>query len=255
MVTQNSVDNYLLAFPGGICLPNVKYSRVNFIAGTTGNNDIYTAPAGRRALVMFSNMINQNSSTSTCNPAWKISGTYYNMAANASTIPSNVAVGVGVLIDTSDCGFVLEPAETLAWNCQRINVSVYTSIIEFDNSGPVTLKTAKIIGLTTGNNTVYTVPAGKKAIIFSGNGLPFSATNNGGIWVSVGTTTLTGGTINLVPSGGSVSTANQIYGGTFFSNATVNVKCQAVLQSGDFINVTSGITDATCLAAVNVLEF
>lgn len=253
MATQNGVDNYLISFPGGICLPNVKYSRANFIAGAAGNNDIYTAPAGRRALVMFSNMVNQNGSSRTCNPAWKISGTYYNMNANSTSVPASSPLGV--LMDINDGGFVLEPGETLAWNCQNLNMSVYSQIIEFDNSAPASLKTVKIIGITSGNNTVYTVPAGKKAIIFSGNGLPFGSTNNGGIWCSVGTTPLTSCTVNLVPSGGSVTTANQIYGGTFFASACANVKCQATLQSGDFVNVTSGVTDATCMAAVNVLEF
>lgn len=80
---------------------------------------------------------------------------------------------------------------------------------------------------------IYTVPAGKKALIDQ-----MSAANT-----DASTRTLT---VNVVPSGGSVSAANQVTpGASIAANTAVSLsemKSQ-ILEAGDFISIKASAAD------------
>lgn len=245
MATQNPVNNNLIISTGGISLTNVKYPRATLNSSASGLNDVYTCPSGRRAWVGYSGLRNQNAAIRTMRPSWKISGTYYNMNSNNTQVSSS-----GYNFDSNDNGMILEAGETIAWDAQTSLLNSYTQIIEFDATNA--LKTAKIIGVTSGDNTVYTCPSGKKAIITTGNGLPLGATINGSIWVSA--STAINGIIYIVPNGGSPGASNKYYGTAFASGTAKNVNIQAVLSPGDAIVFNSDVTSSTSLVAVNIVE-
>lgn len=247
MVTQNKVNNYLLSLPGGICLQNVKYPRANVNNSVSGNNDAYTVPANRRAIVLTSSMRSGSGSTATIVQNWKISGTYYNTNFSAISLLTGTYLG-----DVSDGGFIMEAAESISFNSNQTAINLFAQIIEFDTT--VALKTNKTLGATNGDQTIYTCPAGKKAAIMTGNGQILGMTNSGFL-----ISNNSGGTIvsniYLVPSGGSKG-ANNLYRGSISTTTgtATRITCGAILSAGDFIVWNCNTTNANALCAVTILE-
>jgi hypothetical protein len=123
--------------------------------------------------------------------------------------------------------------------------------MEFDNTAP--LKTSKVVSMGNGNNTIYTCPAGKKAVILdqwvalnlSLKKLYYfnnSGSSNSIVWYAV-------------PNGGSTGATNQLQTETV-SNATLSVRQGGgwMLNAGDFLVCNTPIGTATQTGWVNVWE-
>ncbi len=247
MAIQNSVNQFLTMVSGAISLPGVKYARANVNSSINGNNDSYTVPTGKRALVLFSNFRSQSASTATLIQNWKISGTYYNTTFSAISLTTGAVAN-----DTADGGFVMEAGESISYNSNQTTINIFTQIVEFDNTAA--LKTVKTIGATNGDQTIYTVPAGKKAILVSGNGQPLGSGNQG-FFISNNSGGSITSNIYLVPSGGSKGTSNLFRGSISTANgAATRLNCGAVLSAGDFIVWNCGTTNANALCAVTLVE-
>lgn len=248
MVLQNLVDNYLTALPGGICLPAVKYPRANINNSASGNNDVYTVPAGRRTIVLTSSFRSQSASTATISQNWKISGTYYNTSIAATSLGAGLYSG-----DTTDGGFIMEAGELISFNSNQTAINMFVQLVEFDNTA--TLKTAKVLGATNGDQTIYTVPAGKKAAIMTGNGQIWGM-NNAGFLLGNNTGSTLTSNIYLVPNGGSKGASNLFRGSISTATATATrINCGAILSAGDFIVWNCNTANANAVCAVTVMEF
>lgn len=247
MAVQNNVNQFLTMLSGAISLPAVKYARANVNSSVNGNNDSYTVPAGRRALVLFSTLRSQSGSTATIIQNWKISGTYYNTLFSAISLTTGA-----VASDTADGGFVMEAGESISYNSNQTAINMFTQIVEFDNTA--NLKTVKTIGATNGDQTIYTVPTGKTAIIVSGNGQPLGCTNRG-FFISNNSGGSITSNIYLVPNGGSKGTSNLFRGSVSTANgAATRINAGAVLSAGDFIVWNCNTTNANALCAVTLVE-
>lgn len=247
MAIQNNVNQYLNEMSGALCLINVKYPRANINNSASGNNDVYTVPSGRRAIVLFSNYRSQSGSSATLVQNWKISGTYYTTTFSAITVSAGA-----VAADGSSGGFIMEAGESLSYNSTQTAINTFSQIVEFDNLS--TLKTVKTIGATNGDQTVYTVPTGKKAILVSGNGQPLGCSNSG-FFISNNSGGSITSNIYLVPNGGSKGANNLLRGSLSTSNGLCSrINCGAVLSAGDFIVWNCNTTNANALCAVTLVE-
>jgi hypothetical protein len=126
----------------------------------TGDTDLYTAPTGKRALLLPARAANFNpaNGTVTAYLQVKVSGTYYRINANTAVV---VTVGTSLTAGGIGSGpVILEPGESIAINCAtNTGLNLWLGLIEFDTSAPY--KTVKVLGPSTGDNTLYTCPAGK----------------------------------------------------------------------------------------------
>lgn len=243
------------AFAGSLCLtpagtiaPNAafKSSIKNFSA--TGNSDLYTCPANKRAIITEMTVFNGHASTSATLVAMlKIGGVYYPASASTSIIAQSTG--------SRSVTYVLEAGEILAVNMTQQPFNVVVSIMEFDNTSNI--KSAKLTTstLTSGDNTVYTVPNGKSALVLnntltmcSGTQGTFTAGNNSGGSVTY--------KWNVVPSGGSVGTTNQMSASVAASSGTGTSQTLTgfTMGAGDFISVNLSSGTADQIAFVTVVE-
>lgn len=232
----------------GVMLPSMAFKRGVVAALATGDTDLYTCPTGKRALIVAARLSGIPAAGSVTGfLEIKVSGTYYRTT-------SNNTVTTAQNFNFSNVGIVLEAAEILAINCATsTGATVFFDIIEFDNTAP--LFTKKVLGPAAGDQTVYTVPAGKSAIITQIGGPPFSS-------AGVATFVADGGgnrvwKAHIVASAGSPTTANQAVPSTTTNLSTVsNINVSGGMTAADFINLNS-TTNLAGLAAIfwmNIIE-
>src|SRR5260370_7455327 len=95
-----------------------------------------------------------NATTLTCLAEVKISGVYHTF-----DFISN-ALGIGSYGRTQSMApFLLHAGEGFSVNCDHSGGTAWASIIEFDASANI--NDARLFSLASGNNTLFTVPAGK----------------------------------------------------------------------------------------------
>ena len=165
------------------------------VALAVGDNDLYTVPANRKAMVMVGTADNTTGAPINVYPTIKVAGTTYR-------IGTTVSVGA-----TSSTGvthnFIHEPGDVIGCNAAAIGVNYSITIIEFDSSSPV--KTARVLDTINGDSTIYTLPAGKVAYALT------NSINTGGGNVNYcGTTGAPNIAIHLVASGGVANAGNQV---------------------------------------------
>jgi hypothetical protein len=243
------------AFAGSMCLtpagtiaPNAAFKSSIKTFSATGNSDLYTCPANKRAIITEMTVFNGHATNSSTLVAMlKIGGVYYPASASTSVLAQSTG--------SRSVTYVLEAGEILAVNMSQQPFNVVVSIMEFDNTS--NLKSAKLTTstLTSGDNTVYTVPNGKSALVLnntltmcSGTQGTFTAGNN------------SGGNItykwNVVPSGGSVGTTNQMSASVTVSTGAASSQTLTgfTMGAGDFISVNLSAGTSDQIAFVTVVE-
>jgi hypothetical protein len=252
---MSNISNFGTQFSvGGIpLLPNPSTAQILASNIGTGDIDLYTVPAGKRALVECQ-VWNSTASSISYFAEVKIGATYYPLSAKqtlANTAGENANAFPLYPI-------VLEAGQKVAINTTGTGLNVTGTVYLFDNTG--NLKSAVITTFIAGDNTVYTCPAGKTSYLVHGPAslgstaatVPFIFGMNGA-----------GATIaykwNVVASGGSPGTSNQITisissAATAGNPITFGRNVSAAFTPGDFISVNSGANTAGQIAWVNVVE-
>lgn len=210
----------------------------------TGNQDLYTVPAGKRLLIASITAL-APSGASTVYGLAKVSGTYYRLGANAS-------IGTGSPTAINFSSYIFEAGEIVAINQTVAGVNYWGRGILFDNTSG--LKTAKVLALSNGDNTIYTCPANKTAIgMIAGGGYTQSML----YYVNDSGATRTY-SVNVVTSGGSVASTNKLVNAQTNSDKTVLTIAQfgaVALSAGDFVNLNTDAGTANQTAWVTVFEF
>lgn len=212
---------------------------------STGDTDLYTCPTGKRCYVGQSITYNESGSNIPRVVKVKVSGSYYPLTT-ALTV-NNGFQGTATVI-----GYVLEAGESLSVTTTVANgLNIIFEAVEFDATAP--LKSVKVIGLTTGDNTIYTCPSGKRATLLpascllGGNLNRLSFVNDAGgshSWY-----------YHMVPSGQAVGSAYKFQSATAVSASTLSILGLAgQLAPGDFINVNISAGAATQIVWANLWE-
>lgn len=246
--TFNSLQGF--CFPSTVALPNVKCINLQVNLTSTGDNDLYTVPTGKRAYIANFVVFNGNAGSSTVIPEIKISGTYYALGAQTSV---SASVAGSILLQSP---YVAEAGEIVAVNISAQPCVVYAAIFEFDNTANIFSK--KLTSLINGNNTLYTCATGKTALLCTrAAGLAPTANSVVGFYNNTGGSLTVH--VNVVKSGGSPGTTNQASSNATATSGTSTfaalLPIPITIGSGDFISINSGSASATQFAWVTAIEF
>lgn len=217
----------------------------------SGTVDWYTCPAGKRAAVMQITCCSPGGST-TVTPMLKSGGNYYNL--NAGYTVSAIGTTAGGITNL----IILEAGESIATNQSTTNINVWGSVLEYDSDIP--FKTAKLLSLANGANTLYTCPTGKSAIFCFSNLSPI--TPQAGLTLAINYWNNSGGTRSIslyhVPNGGSAGTSNMLLSTTPQSvtntSFVTNQLASNCMNAGDFLQINTDAATATQFAWVTVME-
>lgn len=228
-----------VSFFGGMpaALQGLKYVPIVGSNLSIGDTDLYTVPTGRSALVVNqARLYNPSAGTITWFPELKVGGTYYRLLSGVTLTTGTGGTSGGA------SAIVLGAGETLAADAATTaGLNLRMQAWEFDASD-TRLATSRNLALASGDNTIYTVPAGESAVLLSNSPTGMNA----GV---VNVVNATGGSlnyfVNVVPSGGTVGSTNQLYPATAAADKT-SLQFQAVvtLAAGDFVSVNSSGVDA-----------
>jgi hypothetical protein len=244
----SSFSGSMCLTPAGTIAPNAAFISSIKTFSATGNSDLYTCPANKRAIITEMTVFNGHATNSSTLVAMlKIGGVYYPASASTTILAQSTG--------SRSVTYVLEAGEILALNMTQQPFNVVVSIMEFDNTSNI--KSAKLTTstLTSGDNTVYTVPNGKSALILnntltmcSGTQGTFTAGNNSGGNVTY--------KWNVVPSGGSVGTTNQMSASVVVSTGAGSSQTLTgfTIGAGDFISVNASSGTSDQIAFVTVVE-
>jgi hypothetical protein len=231
-------------------MPNPTFPKAYILNTASGNNDVYTVPANRSALVISLVAANFGANNPTYFPQIKSGGTYYQIAASASVgaTPQNA-----VIFALSP--FLLAAGEILSLNASAIGMSAWFSVIEFD-SATTNITRGFITSLANGNNTLYTVPAGKTARVMPRIG-PATAANVLSGAPSV--MNLSGGALTYifyaVPNAGATGVTNEFSTTTAVASGSLASGIHdGNLGAGDFFVVNTSGGGATQTAWVVMIE-
>lgn len=227
--------------------PGAEYLRVFQALLSLGDNDLYTVPAGKRVFVLLNTFYNTTANPRIARTEVKIGGTYYAIS-QATTVNANVAAAATVPLQP-----ILEAGDILAINTDGgAALNTEFRLLQFDNT--FGLKTARLLSLASGNNTVYTVPAGKKAWPFNTN--PNNSLNGDAAIGYVNRSTAARAIASFfVPSGQSaiqLATVGAQADGTI---GIANRCAPSLMTAGDAAVISTNSANAEQTAWLNVYEF
>jgi hypothetical protein len=181
----------------------------------------------------------------------KIAGVYYPLEAQR-TVAQNGGISLNAI------GYVLEAGQTLAVNIDTASVlNINFSVIEFNdttNSRPHAFS-PKVLAVANGNTTIYTVPAGKSALV---ENQFFTSPNGAGQCINQTGLGLTSNHWNLVKSGDSPGTGNQAGpNNSCANNAGPGFGLVGTLAAGDSISFASAVANSMngLIVFTNVIEY
>lgn len=215
-----------------------------------GDTVLYTAPAGKRALLLSIGGMNPTAGSITWFPEMRtVGGALWQIVGNSAT-------GAGAVATTVFPGIILDPGESLFIHTSAAGMNVADGVVEFDATSA--FRSVKLFGLATGNQVIYTPPAGKSAWVIGQGG----TTYNGSSTIIIYNDSPGTGVVNLcfVPSGGPATCAansvNELGTSTLTASARGSVSFAGflTLSGNDFlvINVANG--SANQLLWMNVYE-
>lgn len=230
-------------------MPASQYLKYNFTITNyhsgnlaSGNSDIFTVPNGKRAFIQQALFSTTNTAGTTMYAADKTNSTYYRITSGSS-VSTNSANFVNPAI-------VLEPTEVFAVNGSNQGGNVTVLVVLYDSSVPI--YSPRIMSLSGGNDTIYTVPAGTLGCI-----LQFGELFNPGTSPSLSYINDSGSdkttSIYYVPSGGAANSTTLLHQGprTTAFRAGLNIP---QLLPGDSVIIASSSNAATQWAYLNVFE-
>lgn len=238
---QNSLNGLIPSLPFFTWLKYIRGAISNSLAS---NNDVYTVPSGKKAIVTSGRIYNTNVATAVTYFNLKVSGTYYRISPNTST-----STGAGSNVNVGIIWFILNAWESISLDSDKTGVNCNIAIVEFNDSVPV--NTAKILSLSNGNNTLYTVPSGKSTVLLN----LITLVPNSNVQVA----NFSGGSLNYiyyaVPNGGTPDSTNQVLPSTANANrAVLSNNTIWTMNAWDFIVVNTSSGNSGQTAWLNYYE-
>jgi hypothetical protein len=214
----------------------------------SGTNDIFTVPSGYRADILSFNVGTTNTAGGNGNLYVKTNGNYYILNVTAAAYTTNATAG----INTSAGGFIFNEGETVAINNTTTGLNAVTTLLLSPNSYPI--RVIKNYSLSAGDNTVYTVPAGRKAITLAWSGWLLAGGSINGLYINNSGSTRSI-TFHVVPSGGSADDGNIFGSTTVLNGAQKTVSLASILQPGDSVVLNTDVATATQTFWMSFLEY
>jgi len=210
----------------------------------TGDSDIYTVPAGKIAIVGRIRVYNNNGSLATVYPTFKLSGTYFRIVASPLIVSANSSTSATI-------NRAAPAGTTIAVNTTLTGINVWIDVLLLNaDCGFVPIA---LTSLAAGDNTIYTCPANKTAVLIDSNNLvPFGPNTLAYTNQSGATRTIK---VYQVNSGGSSSTSNLIMGSSTVTNNSCNTGAlSSSMTSGDSLILNTDASTASQAVFGTVLE-
>lgn len=155
---------------------------------------------------------------------------------------------------------ILEATDVLQINClTNTGLNAQVSVLEFDDTS--NLKGARLVGLSTGNTTLYTCPAGKTAAIVTSVPANFMAAVQSATFgqCGIGVFSDSGGSrawdVYSVASGGTAGVTNAlVFQSPVAASNRSNLAVTIPMGPGDFISIGVDVGAVTQLAFCMVVE-
>jgi hypothetical protein len=237
-MSQNAINDAVFGARGFV--DDVKFPAVFGSNLSTGDNDLYTVPAGKKAMVTAASFYAAGAGNVDWFLTLKSGGTYYRITANATA-----TLGTASSFSFT-CGFIAQAGESFAINtATNTGLNVWLSVIEFTNGD---FTTGRVLTLANGDNTIYTVPATNSAS-------PFSVLQSVSIVIVNDSGANRTYNVYVVPSGGSAGATNKIRNSQIVAdNLVLAVDFDGSLKAGDFIVVNTSSGTATQSAFVGIQQ-
>ncbi len=212
----------------------------------TNITDLFTVPAGKRFVIDSFVPYSTNTSTTTVHVLLKTNGNYYRFSANSTMS----ATQTSPIVPTGD-DFYFEAGETIAIHTTLIGVNFNLSGILVPTN--VFVYSPRLLSFNSGDNTVYTCPAGKCAIAgsipnlahaFRLSLLGANINNTGGSITN---------SVYVVRSGGTPDSSNIQYTRSI-SDKSVNTFLVPILFPGDSVVLNTVITTSNQWVRLTVTE-
>lgn len=231
-------------------ISGAKYVKIWGSGIPIGDTDLYTVPLNKKCIIFGGTTTSFGTFFNTGNtvnffPEIKINGVYYRLKSTTT-----IGIGGQIIQDFVRGTIILNAGESISINvATNAGLNMWAAGIEFAST-VTTIKTARILNLVNGDNTIYTVPANKSAVCVS----PFQPAGIGG---ALCITNASGGSLTytpyLVPAGGVSAQSNQFSVLSSISNgATSSYAWHGTMKTGDSIvlNTSSGNTGQTVWTTV-----
>lgn len=209
-----------------------------------GDNDIYTVPVGKRALINSAFGFNPTVGAIVIVRKVKIGGIYFRLQAAAGT-----SIGANLNFSSSNT-YILEAGEAYAINTSALGLNAGVLVNEFEDSITF-LRMIRVNDLPLGDTVLYTCPAGRKARVVDMNSIttqnvaavPFMINDTAGSRVIQWF---------LVPSGLAIDATTRIQQQTVAAGGLGNAAIATSLEAGDqiAINTDSGLAGQHAWLAV-----
>jgi len=212
-----------------------------------GTNDLFTVPTGKRFLLDLIIASTTNTvSTTNAHTLLGTNGIYYRGSASATITTNN---NTSLSFFSGELLF-LEAGEILAANISKQGANLLVSGLLFPNT--ISAYSAKVLSLNSGDNTVYTCPAGKAAVSPTlPTQVPGSPCVTGSYMNSSGSTRVV--KCYVVPSGGSPDSTNIQFIKSISNLQTASFQA-SVMFPGDYIVINTDSNAATQWVKVTVAE-
>lgn len=222
-----------------------RYKAVRSSGLASGTSDLYTVPAGKKASVLGTWIFNPTGGAIVFAAQAKIGGVGYSLTAPTASVAANAVANAGQQI-------VLEAGESYSIAASAAGLNVWLRIVEFDSGSH--WKSARLLSLAAGANTLYTVPAGKIAFPSS------TSFNLGSASAIIGVVNLSGGARTLTPHGtapGSLAVSAATQSGpaavALANNGAASLFAPVMLGATESLSVNADAAGAV-FAWVNVYE-
>lgn len=254
MAGNNAINNQAFSY-NGMPLWGVNFVPLQGSLSSSPSATIYTVPTGKKAVCYQFMYRNTSGASRSIQTRYTIQGSDYdtNVIGNLS---DNNSRGEGYDEQIFPGAMVMNAGESFKiLGAAASSVQYFITMLEFDDNVP--WYSVRNLNLNSSPVTLYTVPAGKKALIGAQ-----TCMGTGCLW-----TTGTGGSsrtreVHFVNNGGSLGTDTLVYffsGGAnsynaLTSTANENSSCMAVLSSGDTVQLTQTVTTGNNWIFLNVYE-
>lgn len=244
MPTVNKTNN-ISAPQGNIAISNAKYISAFIGNSILGDNDMYTVPAGKLALISSFVYYNTTGSSIIVKGQVNVSGTYYRLT-NGITV-SNASINTSYVMS-----IILNAGEILSFNSAAAGINGWANICEFDAANSNFTRKGGVP--TAATTTYYTAPTGKSAACVSNQGIlaASAATTNVMFYQSTQSSSMSMTTWEVAPAGS--STNNNLLERASPNSSLVTTNGRTQIPAGYFIQGQGNNTATTRFFWFNLME-
>lgn len=210
----------------------------------TGETDIYTVPADNRMVPVA--LLTLSTNVTGFGVSVKTNGIYYSLVGLSTFAASQNSTATFP-------AFAFEPTETMAIKNGTTN-AITVNLIGYLFPDTVPIRTYRNLALSNGDNLLYTVPVGKRAIAFPGS----AGVRSPNIQVSIIYGNYTAGSRDpyfaIVPNGYSLEEKFFLHGTTTTSSNNFRSFGLQALFAGDSVYVRTDSSDTNQVAYITVQE-